>query len=138
MQIALFVSSSDAIQPGWLLTFFKSVSRGNIKKMRANLAKYSKHFLYSSPAQPLGPEDLAWRMCAAYAYTGHVHVSIYHVDVRDVPLFSLLCPCISKDWHRARNQVHEWIDVSLNDILVPVEAFTSTACSETSSNMTKI
>ncbi|KAF9607945.1 hypothetical protein IFM89_003865 [Coptis chinensis] len=40
--IALFVSSNDAIQPGWLLTFLKSVSRGNIKKMRANLAKYSR------------------------------------------------------------------------------------------------
>uniref|UniRef100_M4CWI7 Exostosin GT47 domain-containing protein n=1 Tax=Brassica campestris TaxID=3711 RepID=M4CWI7_BRACM len=26
--------------------------------------KYSRHFLYSSPAQPLGPEDLTWRMIA--------------------------------------------------------------------------
>ncbi|XLR36219.1 hypothetical protein HN51_045552 [Arachis hypogaea] len=24
--------------------------------------QYSRHFLYSSPAQPLGPEDLVWRM----------------------------------------------------------------------------
>jgi len=24
--------------------------------------QYSRHFLYSSPAQPLGPEDLVWKM----------------------------------------------------------------------------
>ncbi|XP_062147261.1 probable arabinosyltransferase ARAD1 [Alnus glutinosa] len=63
-KIALFVSSSDALQPGWLLTFLKSVSPAHIKEMQQNLAKYSRHFLYSSPAQPLGPEDLVWRMMA--------------------------------------------------------------------------
>ncbi|KAI8565249.1 hypothetical protein RHMOL_Rhmol03G0244600 [Rhododendron molle] len=64
MQIALFVSSSDAVQPGWLLTFLRSISPSQIREMRTNLAKYSRHFLYSHPAQPLGPEDLVWRMMA--------------------------------------------------------------------------
>ncbi|XP_031382358.1 probable arabinosyltransferase ARAD1 isoform X2 [Punica granatum] len=61
-KIALFVSSSDAIQPGWLLTFLRNVSPAQIREMRSNLAKYSHHFIYSNPAQPLGPEDLVWRM----------------------------------------------------------------------------
>ncbi|KAG5542496.1 hypothetical protein RHGRI_022143 [Rhododendron griersonianum] len=61
-KIALFVSSSDAVQPGWLLTFVGSISPSQIREMRMNLAKYSRHFLHSHPAQPLGPEDLVWRM----------------------------------------------------------------------------
>ncbi|GMN19337.1 hypothetical protein TIFTF001_050917 [Ficus carica] len=63
-KIAIFVSSSDAVQPGWLLNFLKSISRSQISKMQQNLAEYSRHFIYSSPAQPLGPEDLVWRMMA--------------------------------------------------------------------------
>ncbi|XP_010251775.1 PREDICTED: probable arabinosyltransferase ARAD1 [Nelumbo nucifera] len=63
-KIVLFVSSSDAVQPGWLLTFLKSISPSQIREMHTNLAKYSRHFLYSNPAQPLGPEDLTWRMIA--------------------------------------------------------------------------
>ncbi|KDP21764.1 hypothetical protein JCGZ_00551 [Jatropha curcas] len=63
-KIALFVSSSDAIQPGWLLQFLKGISPVQLRDMRKNLAKYSRHFLYSSPAQPWGPEDLVWRMMA--------------------------------------------------------------------------
>jgi hypothetical protein len=39
MQIALFVSSGDALQPGWLLTFLKSVGPAHIKEMQQNLAK---------------------------------------------------------------------------------------------------
>ncbi|KAK9271490.1 hypothetical protein L1049_001849 [Liquidambar formosana] len=61
-KIVLFVSSSDALQPGWLLTYLKSVSPAQVREMQRNLVKYSRHFLYSSPAQPLGPEDLVWRM----------------------------------------------------------------------------
>nr|GMD55041.1 probable arabinosyltransferase ARAD1 [Ipomoea batatas] len=61
-QIALFVSSSDAVQPGWLLSFLRNVSAAQIREMQMNLVKYSRHFLYSHPAQPLGPEDLTWRM----------------------------------------------------------------------------
>ncbi|CAA2968065.1 probable arabinosyltransferase ARAD1 [Olea europaea subsp. europaea] len=38
-RIALFVSSSDALQPGWLLTFLRSVSPAQIKEMQLNLAK---------------------------------------------------------------------------------------------------
>lgn len=63
-RIALFVSSSDAVQPGWLLTFLRSVTPSHIREMQKNVAQYSRHFLYSSPAQPLGPEDLVWRMMA--------------------------------------------------------------------------
>ncbi|KAL5767514.1 hypothetical protein ACOSQ2_014297 [Xanthoceras sorbifolium] len=63
-KIALFVSSSDAVQSGWLLKFLKGVSPSQTREMRRNLAQYSRHFLYSSPAQPLGPEDLVWRMMA--------------------------------------------------------------------------
>ncbi|KAJ9185603.1 hypothetical protein P3X46_005215 [Hevea brasiliensis] len=61
-KIALFVSSSNAMQPGWLLKFLKAISPAQIREMRRNLGQYSRHFLYSSPAQSLGPEDLVWRM----------------------------------------------------------------------------
>eukprot|EP00262_Sarcandra_glabra_P009978 TRINITY_DN24820_c0_g1_i1.p1 TRINITY_DN24820_c0_g1~~TRINITY_DN24820_c0_g1_i1.p1 ORF type:complete len:263 (-),score=43.68 TRINITY_DN24820_c0_g1_i1:154-876(-) len=63
-KIALFVSSSDAVQPGWLITYLKNIGSSQIREMRANLTKYSRHFLYSSPSQPFGPEDLTWRMIA--------------------------------------------------------------------------
>lgn len=63
-KIALFVSSSDALQPGWLINFLRSISPSQIRALQMNLAKYSRHFLYSHPAQPMGPEDLAWRMIA--------------------------------------------------------------------------
>ncbi|OAY74836.1 putative arabinosyltransferase ARAD1 [Ananas comosus] len=63
-KIALFVSSSDAVQPGWLLNYLKGIDSKRIREMQANLAKYSRHFLYSHPALPLGAEDLTWRMIA--------------------------------------------------------------------------
>lgn len=37
--MSLFVSSSDAAQPGWLLTFLRNVSPAQIREMRSNLAK---------------------------------------------------------------------------------------------------
>ncbi|KAA3457705.1 putative arabinosyltransferase ARAD1 isoform X1 [Gossypium australe] len=61
-KIAIFVSLTDAVQPGWLLPFLKGISSTQIREMRRNLVEYSRHFMYSSPAQPLGPEDLVWRM----------------------------------------------------------------------------
>ncbi|KAF0892081.1 hypothetical protein E2562_013474 [Oryza meyeriana var. granulata] len=61
-KIALFVSSSDAVQPGWLVNYLRSIDAKRIREMQSNLLKYSRHFLYSSPARPLGPEDLTWRM----------------------------------------------------------------------------
>ncbi|KAE8692557.1 Exostosin family protein isoform 2 [Hibiscus syriacus] len=61
-KIAIFVSSTDAVQPGWLLTYLKGISSNKIREMRKNLVEFSRHFVYSSPAQPLGPEDLVWRM----------------------------------------------------------------------------
>ncbi|ONK61669.1 uncharacterized protein A4U43_C08F32350 [Asparagus officinalis] len=59
-KIALFVSSGDAIQPGWLIEFLKSIDSRRIKEMQANLPKYSRYFLYSSPAQPLNLENDCW------------------------------------------------------------------------------
>ncbi|KAK8690185.1 hypothetical protein V6N13_088886 [Hibiscus sabdariffa] len=61
-KIAIFVSSIDAVQPGWLLRYLKGISSTQIREMRRNLVEFSRHFVYSSPAQPLGPEDLVWRM----------------------------------------------------------------------------
>ncbi|CAN0891002.1 Probable arabinosyltransferase ARAD1 [Linum grandiflorum] len=73
-KIALFVSSSDASEPGWLIKFLRSISRSQIKEMQANLAKYSRHFVYSSPAQPLGPEDLVWRMMSGKMVNIKLHI----------------------------------------------------------------
>ncbi|XP_039067590.1 probable arabinosyltransferase ARAD1 [Hibiscus syriacus] len=61
-KIAIFVSSTDAVQPGWLLTYLKGISSTQITELRRNLVEFSRYFVYSSPAQPLGPEDLVWRM----------------------------------------------------------------------------
>ncbi|KAL2556530.1 Exostosin family protein [Forsythia ovata] len=73
-KIALFVYSSDALQPGWLLTFLRSVSPAQIREMQLNIAKHSRHFLYSHPAQPMGPEDLVWRMMAGKMVNMKLHV----------------------------------------------------------------
>lgn len=73
-EIALFVSSSDAVQPGWLITFLKSIGSAQISEMRANLAKHSRHFVYSSPALPLGAEDLTWRMIAGKLMNIKLHI----------------------------------------------------------------
>jgi len=39
MQIALFVSSNDALNPGWLLKYLKDIRPAHIKEMQQNLAK---------------------------------------------------------------------------------------------------
>ncbi|KAH1086261.1 hypothetical protein GYH30_017984 [Glycine max] len=77
MQIAVFISSIDVVKPGWLLKYLKGIRPAHIKAMQQNLAKVCNqghvefnsllpsaplHFLYSSPDQPLGPEDLVWKM----------------------------------------------------------------------------
>ncbi|KAL0299818.1 UNVERIFIED_CONTAM: putative arabinosyltransferase A [Sesamum radiatum] len=38
-KIAVFISSSDALQPGWLLSFLRSISPTQIKERQINLAK---------------------------------------------------------------------------------------------------
>eukprot|EP00252_Welwitschia_mirabilis_P006014 TRINITY_DN16670_c0_g1_i1.p1 TRINITY_DN16670_c0_g1~~TRINITY_DN16670_c0_g1_i1.p1 ORF type:complete len:501 (-),score=63.33 TRINITY_DN16670_c0_g1_i1:74-1576(-) len=73
-KIALFVSSEDAIQPGWLVGHLRSISQKQIAEMRSNLAKFSKHFQYSSPALPCGPEDLTWRMIAGKLSNIKTHI----------------------------------------------------------------
>ncbi|KAK7264003.1 hypothetical protein RJT34_31604 [Clitoria ternatea] len=73
-KIALFVSSSDALKPGWLLEYLKGIRPAQIQEMQQNLAKYSRHFLYSSPARPLGPEDLVWKMMAGKLVNIKLHI----------------------------------------------------------------
>ncbi|KAI5387881.1 hypothetical protein KIW84_073827 [Lathyrus oleraceus] len=72
-KIALFVSSNDALKPGWLLKYLKDIQPAHIKELQQNLAKYSRHFLFSSPAQPLGPEDLVWKMMAGKVVNIKLH-----------------------------------------------------------------
>ncbi|XP_073130278.1 probable arabinosyltransferase ARAD1 isoform X2 [Henckelia pumila] len=73
-KIAVFVDSSDVMQPGWLLSFLRSIPSTQITEMQINLAKYSKHFLYAHPALPMGPEDLVWRMIAGKLLNIKLHV----------------------------------------------------------------
>ncbi|KAH9291872.1 hypothetical protein KI387_042944, partial [Taxus chinensis] len=61
-KVALFVSTDDALQPGWLVDYLHSISPNLVEEMRSNIAKFSKHFQFTSPAQPFGPEDLAWKV----------------------------------------------------------------------------
>ncbi|XP_022718578.1 probable arabinosyltransferase ARAD1 isoform X1 [Durio zibethinus] len=89
-RIAIFVSSSDAVQPGWLLRFLKGISSTQIREMRMNLVKYSRHFVYSSPAQPLGPEDLVWRMIAGKLVNIKLHT---RRSQRVVKESRIVCTC---------------------------------------------
>ncbi|CAN6443259.1 unnamed protein product [Victoria cruziana] len=73
-KMAVFVSAHDALQPGWLLAYLKSIDPSKIRDMRVNLAQAVRHFLYSSPAQPLGPEDLTWRMIAGKLLNIKLHI----------------------------------------------------------------
>lgn len=72
-KIALFVSSSDAVQPGWLLMYLRNVSTAQVRRLQSYLAKYSRHFIYSNPAKCLGPEDLVWRMMAGKVVNIRLH-----------------------------------------------------------------
>ncbi|KAK2972863.1 hypothetical protein RJ640_028391, partial [Escallonia rubra] len=92
-KIALFVSSSDAVQPGSLLTYLKSVSPAQIRETQTNLAKYSRHFLYSHPAQLMGPEDLVWRMMAGKLVNVKLHT---RRSQRVVKESRRLCTCDCK------------------------------------------
>ncbi|KAF3791421.1 putative arabinosyltransferase [Nymphaea thermarum] len=73
-KMAVFVSSRDALQPGWLLAHLKAIDPSTLRDMRVNLAQSVRHFLYSSPAQPLGPEDLTWRMIAGKLLNIKLHI----------------------------------------------------------------
>ncbi|KAK3162250.1 hypothetical protein QOZ80_1BG0087380 [Eleusine coracana subsp. coracana] len=91
-KIALFVSSSDAVQPGWLMKYLRGIDAKRVKEMQANLVKYSRHFLYSSPAQPLGPEDLTWRMIAGKLVNIKLHIRRSQRVVRE-SRSSCTCDC---------------------------------------------
>ncbi|XP_037407045.1 probable arabinosyltransferase ARAD1 isoform X2 [Triticum dicoccoides] len=82
-KIALFVSSTDAVQPGWLVKYLRGIDAKRVREMQSNLLKYSKHFLYSSPAQPLGPEDLTWRMIAGKLVNIKLHIQRSRRVVRE-------------------------------------------------------
>nr|BAK07654.1 predicted protein [Hordeum vulgare subsp. vulgare] len=82
-KIALFVSSTDAVQPGWLVKYLRGVDGKRVREMQSNLLKYSRHFLYSSPAQPLGPEDLTWRMIAGKLVNIKLHIQRSRRVVRE-------------------------------------------------------
>ncbi|KAK3013006.1 hypothetical protein RJ639_008738 [Escallonia herrerae] len=92
-KIALFVSSSEAVQPGSLLTLLRSVSPAQIREMQTNLAKYSRHFLYSHPAQLMGPEDLVWRMMAGKLVNIKLHTQRSQRVVKES---RRLCTCDCK------------------------------------------
>ncbi|GAB4826420.1 hypothetical protein Ancab_009285 [Ancistrocladus abbreviatus] len=89
-KMAVFVSSRDALQPGWLLLYLRSVTPSLIKEKQKYLAKYSRHFLYSSPAQSLGPEDLTWRMIAGKLVNIRLQI---RRSQRVVPESRSLCTC---------------------------------------------
>ncbi|KAM0849229.1 hypothetical protein ACQ4PT_053862 [Festuca glaucescens] len=89
-KIALFVSSSDAVQPGWLVKYLRGIDTKIVKEMQSYLVKYSRHFIYSSPAQPLGPEDLTWRMIAGKLVNIKLHIQRSHRVVRES---RSLCTC---------------------------------------------
>uniref|UniRef100_A0A7N0TZB0 Exostosin GT47 domain-containing protein n=2 Tax=Kalanchoe fedtschenkoi TaxID=63787 RepID=A0A7N0TZB0_KALFE len=82
-KIALFISSSDAVQPGWLISYLRSITPAKIRDMQNNLVTYSRHFIYSSPAQPLGPEDLVWRMMAGKLVNIKLHTRRSQRVVKD-------------------------------------------------------
>lgn len=46
MQIALFVSSSDAMQPGWLLKFLKGIGAAQVREMRQKLGQVCDSILF--------------------------------------------------------------------------------------------
>ncbi|GLJ50553.1 hypothetical protein SUGI_1077050 [Cryptomeria japonica] len=73
-KVALFVSSHDALEPGWLIDYLHGIKPNQVKEMRSDLAKFSKHFQFSSPAQPLGPEDLTWKMIAGKLTAIKMHI----------------------------------------------------------------
>ncbi|XP_074320443.1 putative arabinosyltransferase ARAD1 [Silene latifolia] len=89
-KMALFISSSDALKPGWLLSHLRGLGASDIKSKQNYLAKYSRHFLYSSPAQPLGPEDLTWRMIGGKLLNIKLHI---RRSQRVVPESRSLCSC---------------------------------------------
>ncbi|ONK78112.1 uncharacterized protein A4U43_C02F14480 [Asparagus officinalis] len=101
-KIALFVSSSDAIQPGWLVNFLQNIDSRQIKEMQANLAEYSRHFLYSSPSQPLGPEDLTWRMIAGKLVNIKLHL---RRSQRVVKGSRSLCTCECRSANSTRAEI---------------------------------
>ncbi|MCO5601279.1 hypothetical protein L7F22_055398 [Adiantum nelumboides] len=73
-KIAIFAASSQAVQPGWLINHLRSISSKQVSRMQSQLVKLSKHFEYSHPAQPLGPEDLTWRMIAGKVPLIKLHI----------------------------------------------------------------
>lgn len=73
-KMAVFVSSLQATQPGWLINHLRNISSSQVSEMQAQLAQFSKHFQYTHPAQPLGPEDMTWRVIAGKLHFIKLHI----------------------------------------------------------------
>lgn len=58
-----------------------------------HLSQYSRHFLYSSPAQPLGPEDLVWRMVCTACFCNQIigfSIIFYSICIEMKPFKSFM------------------------------------------------
>lgn len=73
-KMVVFVSSLQATQPGWLISHLRNISSSQVSEMQAQLAQLSKHFQYTHPAQPLGPEDMTWRVIAGKLHFIKLHI----------------------------------------------------------------
>ncbi|KAJ7297083.1 hypothetical protein O6H91_Y081400 [Diphasiastrum complanatum] len=73
-KVVLFVSSAQAVQRGWLLAYLRSIKSEKISELQREVAMVAKHFEYSSPAQPWGPEDLTWQMVAGKLVVIRLHI----------------------------------------------------------------
>lgn len=72
MQIALFVSSNDALKPGYLLKYLKDIQPTHIKEMQQNLAKvciqgHTEFYFAPPPYLVLSYNDFLVN-CATYYY----------------------------------------------------------------------
>ena len=102
------------MEPGWLVKYLRNIDAKIVREMQSNLVKvcclletyltlgflgrsnlldyillvmhlqYSRHFIYSSPAQALGPEDLTWRMVIPAILLGLLH--LHNISVSFLPL----------------------------------------------------
>ncbi|XP_073394692.1 probable arabinosyltransferase ARAD1 isoform X1 [Physcomitrium patens] len=73
-QVALFVPAARAAQKGWLVAHLRNKTPQDVAAMQQRLAQYGRHFRYGTPAQPLGPEDLTWRMVAGKLQSVRLHI----------------------------------------------------------------
>lgn len=87
-QIALFVSSSDAQKPGWLLNFLRGISPAQIKQLQQNLSQVCHHgyLLAKSLVRVLIFDSfvlyLARERWSPFKINLHHHCSVYFLSNR--------------------------------------------------------